>query len=203
MEPECICPITQEAIIEPVVAPDGCTYEKEAIEKWIRTHGTSPQTREPLELNDLFTTDMSNLALEDKEDTIKDSVATKASMRPNSMYRNQSILHIETPNTNEVCASSHVVCVIDISGSMVTEAICQDENGIENKSGLSILDVVKFATLVVAKSLRATDKLSIVTFSNNATTVLEPTFMDKIGIERVEEVLNDVVAKGMVRTLHL
>jgi hypothetical protein len=33
---------------DPVVAADGNTYEREAIEAWLRTHDTSPMTNQQL-----------------------------------------------------------------------------------------------------------------------------------------------------------
>ncbi|CAF3893334.1 unnamed protein product [Rotaria sp. Silwood1] len=47
------CPITMELFHDPVSAPDGHTYEKQAIEQWIRSHGTSPITRQPLSIEQL------------------------------------------------------------------------------------------------------------------------------------------------------
>ena len=47
------CPITLELFRDPVVAKDGHVYEREAITRWILQHGTSPFTREPLQINDL------------------------------------------------------------------------------------------------------------------------------------------------------
>lgn len=47
------CPITMEIFDDPVLAKDGYTYERQAIEQWILSHGTSPMTRQPLSLNDL------------------------------------------------------------------------------------------------------------------------------------------------------
>ena len=45
---EFICPITYELMREPVVASDGHTYEKAAIEKWLKQHQISPRTQEPI-----------------------------------------------------------------------------------------------------------------------------------------------------------
>ena len=47
-EPEATftCPITQEAMKDPVCAADGQTYEREAIERWLQLKGTSPFTRD-------------------------------------------------------------------------------------------------------------------------------------------------------------
>jgi len=47
------CPITMEILHDPVLTPDGHTYERQAIEQWIRTHGTNPMTRQPLSLEQL------------------------------------------------------------------------------------------------------------------------------------------------------
>ena len=46
---EFLCPITYELLREPMVAKDGHTYEKAAIEKWLKSNRTSPRSGEPLE----------------------------------------------------------------------------------------------------------------------------------------------------------
>ena len=43
-----ICPITQEYMKNPVLAPSGNYYEKDAILEWIKIRGNDPLTREPL-----------------------------------------------------------------------------------------------------------------------------------------------------------
>ena len=49
-----LCPLTHQLMADPVVAADGHTYEREAIEQWLQhqqAHGkplTSPKTNEPL-----------------------------------------------------------------------------------------------------------------------------------------------------------
>ena len=44
-----ICPITTEIMGEPVVAADGQSYERTAIERWLATKSTSPLTGGELE----------------------------------------------------------------------------------------------------------------------------------------------------------
>jgi len=39
------CPITKHIMSDPVIAADGFTYERAAIEQWFRSHNTSPQTK--------------------------------------------------------------------------------------------------------------------------------------------------------------
>ena len=52
-----ICPITHKNITDlndPVITPDGYTYERKEIEKWIRQNGTDPMTRQPLSISQLI-----------------------------------------------------------------------------------------------------------------------------------------------------
>ena len=42
--PQYLCPITQAVMQDPVTTADGHTYERSAIERWLRTHDTSPST---------------------------------------------------------------------------------------------------------------------------------------------------------------
>ncbi|GFR50240.1 hypothetical protein Agub_g12426 [Astrephomene gubernaculifera] len=42
------CPITQEPLVDPVLAADGNTYERIAIEAWLANHDTSPLTNQVL-----------------------------------------------------------------------------------------------------------------------------------------------------------
>jgi len=49
-----ICPITQELMEDPVVAADGHSYERKAIEGWFSSHNTSPLTNLPLKNKDLI-----------------------------------------------------------------------------------------------------------------------------------------------------
>lgn len=41
---DCLCPIRQSPMIDPVVAADGHSYDRKAIERWVCAHGTSPMT---------------------------------------------------------------------------------------------------------------------------------------------------------------
>ncbi|CAB9520528.1 SAM and U-box domain-containing protein 1 [Seminavis robusta] len=51
---EFYCPITHGLMCQPTIDPDGNTYEKDAIVAWIEEHGTSPVTRRPLSIDDLY-----------------------------------------------------------------------------------------------------------------------------------------------------
>lgn len=226
-----LCPITLATMKDPVLAPDGYTYERSSIKQWLQKHGTSPQTRQRMNKKDLVPNralyellqqhnappsastsnqaddaQMSHVSLSPK--TCSDELyqlilsTTKATLHVNTHNEKQSIIHIDTPNFSKTVASSHICCVIDISGSMGAEAATKDEQGYENKTGLSILDIVKFATLVISKSLEYRDKLSIVTYSSTAQTMLKPTFMDELGKKEVERVLANIEPQTTTNLWH-
>ena len=54
LPPEITCPITQEVMRDPVATVDGQTYERSAIEHWLRDHNTSPLTGEVLAMKMLI-----------------------------------------------------------------------------------------------------------------------------------------------------
>eukprot|EP00471_Norrisiella_sphaerica_P003042 CAMPEP_0184484944 /NCGR_PEP_ID=MMETSP0113_2-20130426/6605_1 /TAXON_ID=91329 /ORGANISM="Norrisiella sphaerica, Strain BC52" /LENGTH=176 /DNA_ID=CAMNT_0026866173 /DNA_START=331 /DNA_END=861 /DNA_ORIENTATION=- len=48
------CPITLDIMKDPVVCADGHTYEREAIQMWLKKNARSPQTNLPLASKDLI-----------------------------------------------------------------------------------------------------------------------------------------------------
>jgi len=50
---EFLCPITYDLLTDPVIAADGNTYERAAIEKWLSKTQTSPLNGEALEVREL------------------------------------------------------------------------------------------------------------------------------------------------------
>lgn len=48
------CPITEEVMIDPVVDPEGNSYERAAIVEWLQHKGNSPITRTPLRVDQLI-----------------------------------------------------------------------------------------------------------------------------------------------------
>ena len=50
---EFMCPITTSIMSDPVIGSDGHTYERSAITEWLKTHTTSPITRQSMSLQDL------------------------------------------------------------------------------------------------------------------------------------------------------
>lgn len=50
----CCCPITGEYMKDPVITPDGNTYERKAIEEWLLKNETDPITNNKLTHNQLI-----------------------------------------------------------------------------------------------------------------------------------------------------
>lgn len=84
------------------------------------------------------------------------------------------ILTVQPPKVPENEKLSHVPCdialVIDVSGSMGIDAPAPGEN---ERTGLSVLDLVKHACHTILSTMTKEDRLAIVTFSNRAK-VLQP-----------------------------
>ena len=49
-----VCPITQELMVDPVIASDGHAYERDAIERWFERKPMSPKSGVALDSQALF-----------------------------------------------------------------------------------------------------------------------------------------------------
>jgi hypothetical protein len=68
------CSITLELIREPVIDPDGRTFERDAIFNWIRANGTSPVTRNTLEVSQLRSNEALRALMEDEKERTDESL---------------------------------------------------------------------------------------------------------------------------------
>jgi Mg-chelatase subunit ChlD len=92
---------------------------------------------------------------------------------------NVSVVPPSEPKNNKrkPCA---IICILDISGSMDSEA-SQANPGDTEVHGFSRLDLVKHSVNTVIHSLSEGDYLALVPFSDSASVRLPLTQMDKIG----------------------
>jgi len=191
-----LCPITQTIMKDPVQDKDGNTFERAAIVKWLREHGTSPITRHRMSESDLVPNRFLCEAIDAFVGHSGAGVAAGQAGRPRTptpplpVATDVGELEVEisashfSPNdpvgaTSQVLVSLkppnglrrtpvHIVCVVDVSGSMGSVANIQTTSGKLEVSGLSILDVVKHAVRTVIASLNENDTMVMVTFSNDA-----------------------------------
>ena len=111
------------------------------------------------------------------------------------------LISVKPPDgTNVGRVPVDLCCVIDVSGSMDTYAEIKtiDDEGnetIEN-TGLTVLDVVKHALRTIIANLQDGDRLGLVTFSDNAETIMELSKMDDNGKTQAKEKVNNLRTTG-------
>ena len=158
-----ICPITLVPVTElkePVITPDGWTYEKEAIVIWITKNGTSPvNPSKKLTLADLIPNRILN----------SDSQPSKK---------------LSDENCKDFC-----VCW-DVSGSMAARVEVEIIDGKKENTGLTNHDLVKHAlktsihTLGKKYSENSKYRLSIVIFQSSSKLLLPLTHMNPEGVKK-------------------
>ena len=187
--PTFVCPITHELMNDPVMDPDGNSYERTAIEGWVRSNSTSPITRAPLAIADLRPNRALKAAIEDFRGKAEQNQQSGHTDDPITFSSEKLIvstnyvdgfLHISVkPPTIEHRAPCDICCVVDTSGSMAVQT--EIEASENEKVGLSRLDLVKHAMKTIIHSLEPQDRLSLVSFSNNANVLFTLTKMNQDG----------------------
>eukprot|EP00526_Cylindrotheca_closterium_P006893 CAMPEP_0113652538 /NCGR_PEP_ID=MMETSP0017_2-20120614/28065_1 /TAXON_ID=2856 /ORGANISM="Cylindrotheca closterium" /LENGTH=757 /DNA_ID=CAMNT_0000565403 /DNA_START=38 /DNA_END=2311 /DNA_ORIENTATION=- /assembly_acc=CAM_ASM_000147 len=215
-----VCPITNEPFVDPVVDHEGNTYEKRAIEEWLQQNSTSPITRNPLTLDQLFP----NRALKDliaesqaEEGSIKSANTSPTVSDDEPDFENQEALmeiakaarvqriisgpdglgavKIVVPDDkSERRLPASIICVIDESYSMDGAATTQEDQ--EGNSGLSLMDIVKHATKTVIEILGPEDCLAIITYADNATLRLPFLKMTRANKNKATRVVNEFKTRG-------
>eukprot|EP00929_Paragymnodinium_shiwhaense_P040403 TRINITY_DN210_c0_g2_i1.p1 TRINITY_DN210_c0_g2~~TRINITY_DN210_c0_g2_i1.p1 ORF type:complete len:506 (-),score=109.03 TRINITY_DN210_c0_g2_i1:140-1657(-) len=90
----------------------------------------------------------------------------------------------------------NISCVLDVSGSMGTEATIQSASGATESHGLSLLDVAKHGVKTVVTSLDENDNFSLITFNNTGRVVMGLTPMTKENKEKAFKELDDIHSGG-------
>ena len=103
---------------------------------------------------------------------------------------------IEPPEGTQVTPSS-ICCVVDVSGSMDSEATIQDENGKKEEYGLSVLDITKHALKTIVKSMTPNDEFSLVTFSSDVRVAMEPRMMTPEAVTTAIEKIDGLRTEAM------
>ncbi|CAF3255615.1 unnamed protein product [Rotaria sp. Silwood2] len=181
------CPITHELMTDPVIDSDGNSDEKHAIEDWIRKNGTSPITRSPLSIDVFHPNRALKIAIDEYGHSIQPEIHSTSSLTKTRLSEIKitgnhanGFVHISIqPPQNENRSLCDICCVVDTSGSMSDMAEIQNDKN--EQYGLSQLDLVKHAIKTIVHSLQEQDRLSIVSFSNNARILFKLTNMNDEG----------------------
>lgn len=166
-----LCPINLSIMKDPVICTDGHTYERAAIEKWLASNNTSPKTGMQLSSKTLIP----NIAL---RNAIEE-------------YMNKDVVPMETKEIpkEDVLSTikrnpAHIICVVDVSGSMGTLTLLG-----ETDNGFSRLDLVKHSLRTIMASLSEQDLLTIIPFSTEARVALRCAKMTPLSKVLGEEII--------------
>jgi len=109
-----------------------------------------------------------------------------------------SVVPPEQPEDGLQHTSCDIVLVIDVSGSMNADAELPDQaaNDQKESSGLSILDLVKHAARTILENLNESDRLAVVTFSNNATVIQGLVPMTQLEKSKTWQRIEDLTVEG-------
>eukprot|EP01124_Arcella_intermedia_P011115 TRINITY_DN1757_c0_g1_i1.p1 TRINITY_DN1757_c0_g1~~TRINITY_DN1757_c0_g1_i1.p1 ORF type:complete len:726 (-),score=160.34 TRINITY_DN1757_c0_g1_i1:68-2245(-) len=198
------CPILQTLMKNPVIDPDGNSYERDAIFEWLAKNPISPITRKPLKEQDL----VPNRALKDIiENYLKSTtgpVEEKRELKARTSDKikltaastvSETLIQILPPE-GTTRTPVDICCVIDTSGSMGSEASVKTSTGKNETHGLVILDIVKHAVKTIIHALDANDRLGIVSFDYAAKQCLPLTSMSNAGRNKAVEKLESLDADG-------
>ena len=207
------CPITLSIMKDPVIMPDGQTYEREAIANHLKTSPLSPITRKPLNMKDATP----NYALknmiekflnggkipEKKEEFVQEinkNEKTKIKLFKTEVIDdpkdNKNVFVNISLEAEKVESRKPLVLIamIDVSGSMQISS-SQDMKGGE-EVGISRLGLVKHSLKTVASILSKDDRMSLITFDDEATLYLEPTEMNETGKNIIFDEIKEMEAGG-------
>ena len=183
------CPITGTHMKDPVTTPDGNTYEREAIEKWLENHSTEPQTRNRLTRDQLVPSRVLREMYEEVysiqqtipiiQTTVTDlSVSLNLDILANKKSDDEYDLMFKITSPETFTESYHdIVLCIDTSGSMGSSADKLDSE----QSGLSILDILKYSANVIIKSGNEKQRIGIVQFSSEGRIIKPLTVLNEKG----------------------
>lgn len=211
------CPLTLEVFRDPVIAPDGITYERAAIEDWIaRGNKTSPVTRKPISAGSL----VPNFALKSLIDEqvasgaiVLESVAPAASAAAGQASASAGSadlqlgcapiegsngtryhLSVTAADTDDVLPVL-MISIIDISGSMGSASV--DTSTVQTDAALlSRADLVRHAVATQIELLRPQDELAVVLFDNRVKTALKPVLMTADGRNKARAMLHQITDAG-------
>ena len=125
--------------------------------------------------------------------SIDDSLKVDVSRNTDYMLVSVKAASEDEPTTQ---TSSDICCVVDVSGSMGSEVQLKSSSGVNESFGITQLDLVKHAMKTIIECLTEHDRLSLVTFSFQASLVFDLTVMDAAGKAHALKMLDSLVASG-------
>ncbi|KAK8846497.1 hypothetical protein M9Y10_020520 [Tritrichomonas musculus] len=219
--PEFKCPITMSIMKNPVIMPDGQTYEKEAIENALKVSPVSPLTRQPMDMSqakinyalksliDKYIQDHKNEI--EKEPEVIDPTQMAQNLQIGDQipiakikeiqidsftakYTTDSMLISIKPQEITGRLPVSIVAVIDISGSMSDNASIPVP-GTENAC-FARIQLVQYSLKTIISILGESDSITLITFSDKARIEAECVFLNSDGKQRAMNVIDKLYPRG-------
>ena len=209
---EFLCPITLSIMKDPVIMPDGQTYEREAIKKALAASPFSPLTKKPMNIKDATPNyalkSMIEKYLNCGENPLKVKQPQKVDLKNQTKIKTFKAEVIDDPENsknvfvnvsiepekNESRKPLVLIAMIDVSGSMQVSS-SQDLKGGE-EVGISRLGLVKHALKTVVSTMNKDDKMCLITFSGKAKLCLEATDVNDNGKNTIINEIKNMHADG-------
>lgn len=218
-----LCAITHDIMNEPMIDTEGNSYEKTAIMEWLSRNNTSPITRAPLYARQLNFNRALKDAIEEYK-TRNGMTTGQDTQQPQLQPQNEEKIVKEEVNDNEMVfletktyknvgkevyvnidiktvdgnkeVSKDIVVVVDVSGSMGDAAKVNDMSGNQVDVGFTLLDITKHGLNTIVESLGNNDRLSIVTFSNDAKVIADITIATDGNKRILKNKINNLRTEG-------
>ena len=199
-----ICPLSGQIMIDPVIASNGISYDRSAMESYLAAFlddneipapGDSSSKIERTLFPNTILKQQIRLYMEETRPEIMLNISHSIS---NTLYDDdltKTLVLTIVPNLNAIQkkpAGNDVVIILDVSGSMETGVVSVDSDNGESGFKLTRLDLVKHATLATSKMLGPSDNLCIITYSTTAKVVLDFTPMNDVAKSNIEEILKTI-----------
>ena len=202
------CPITGAIMINPVIATDGYSYERSAIESWLNINHISPMTRQPMSISELTPNralkDVINQYLNNTLNTVvqEPEIVSQQSLKKDVKIEgkvfmdnlNKTKLHVKlSPNIPSTRLPTALLFVLDVSGSMDEIDVTKSAED----SNLSRLDLVKHSVKTIINVLNPNDMVGLITFSNNASIKMGFKPMNDHNKKEALKTIDDLHTEGM------
>ena len=209
---EFLCPITLSIMKDPVIMPDGQTYEREAIKKSLAKNPFSPLTKKPMNIKEATPNyalkSMIEKFLNGGENPLKIEQTQKVDLNNQTKIKTFKAEVIDDPeNSKDVFINISIepekndsrkplilIAMIDVSGSMETSS-SEDMKGGE-EIGISRLSLVKHALKTVVSTMNKDDKMCLITFDDKAELCLEATEVNDNGKDIIFDEIQKMYPNG-------
>lgn len=206
VDPTYICPISKQIMTDPVIASNGLTYDRSAIDSYFATFQPGQEIISPSDASSTIERNVfPNIMLKEQirkyretiepESLIHISHSMSNTILPNDGTNAKTLVLTIVPTPKAISnkpIGNDIVFVLDVSGSMAAGVVALDAANGESGYKLSRLDLVKHATLATSKMLGPNDNMCIVTYSTTSKVALDFTLMNDQGKSLAADVIKNI-----------